>query len=111
MIQIASSQLGCSTGNVTCYCNEPDFGYGVRDCSNEACPNASDANEVIAYGLTYCREALSSYSATASATVSGSAASVLSSAVGGTVPATTMATTTPAANNTATIVNTVNTVT
>lgn len=55
MIQIASSQLGCDQGNVTCYCTEPDFGYGIRDCSTEACPNQQDAQEVIAFGTTYCQ--------------------------------------------------------
>jgi len=43
MIQIASSQLGCDTGNVDCYCQQPDFGYGVRDCAQEACQSDSDA--------------------------------------------------------------------
>ena len=59
MVSIASSQLGCSTGNVTCYCTQPDFGYGVRDCANEACPNAGDANTVISFGVTYCQSKLS----------------------------------------------------
>jgi hypothetical protein len=54
MIGIASSQLGCNTGNVTCYCTQPDFGYGVRDCANQACPSSSDAQSVISYGVTYC---------------------------------------------------------
>jgi hypothetical protein len=53
MIQIASSQFGCDFGNVTCYCTNQDFGYGIRDCSNEAC-SASDAAEVIAFGTQYC---------------------------------------------------------
>jgi len=54
MIQIASSQLGCSAGNVTCYCTQPDFGYGVRDCSKQACANASESDQVVSFGLTYC---------------------------------------------------------
>jgi len=83
MIQIAGSQLGCATGNVTCYCTQPDFGYGVRDCANEACQNSGDAQRVIAFGSTYCASALSSYSQTVSgASVTGSALSVLSSAAG-----------------------------
>jgi hypothetical protein len=77
MIQIASSQLGCAAGNVTCYCNEPDFGYGIRDCSDESCTNQAEAQTVIAYGLTYCTSALASYSATVSgATATGSTSSL-----------------------------------
>ncbi|KAF2766117.1 CFEM-domain-containing protein, partial [Teratosphaeria nubilosa] len=54
MIQIATTEFGCSAGNVTCYCEQPRFGYGVRDCSNEACPSSSDANTAISYGVNYC---------------------------------------------------------
>lgn len=54
MVQIASSQLGCSAGNVTCYCTQPDFGYGVRDCANEACQNTTEAQSVITFGVSYC---------------------------------------------------------
>lgn len=78
MIQIASSQLGCAAGNVTCYCTEPDFGYGVRDCANQACTNASDATTVISFGTSYCASALASYSSTASPSASSITASGLS---------------------------------
>ena len=54
MISIADSQFGCSVGNVTCYCTNKDFGFGIRDCSNEACPNASQAAQVISFGNQYC---------------------------------------------------------
>ncbi|KAF2016922.1 CFEM-domain-containing protein [Aaosphaeria arxii CBS 175.79] len=54
MVGIATSQFGCAVGDVSCYCNEARFGYGVRDCSNQACPSGDDANRVIAYGLNYC---------------------------------------------------------
>ena len=82
MIQIASSQLGCSTGDVTCYCREPDFGYGVRDCANEACPSNDDAQTVIAFGTQYYGMALQSYQSTdsGSSTPAASAISILSSA-------------------------------
>jgi hypothetical protein len=58
MIQIASTQLGCAQGNVTCYCTEPDFGYGIRDCSDQSCPTKQDAQEVISFGTTYCASKL-----------------------------------------------------
>ena len=83
MIQIASSQLGCDTGNVNCYCQQPDFGYGVRDCAQEACQSDSDAQTVISFGQQYCQMAIDSYSSTASGTPTASALSVLSSATGG----------------------------
>lgn len=54
MISIATSSFGCAQGNVTCYCTNQDFGYGIRDCSNEAC-SASDAATVIAFGTQYCK--------------------------------------------------------
>lgn len=87
MIAIASSQLGCSGGNVTCYCTEPDFGYGVRDCANEACTSDEDANTVISFGTSYCANALQSYTSTASTgapTPANSAGSILSQASGAT---------------------------
>ncbi len=54
MIAIASSQFGCSLGNTTCYCTNQDFGYGIRDCANEAC-SSSDAGAVVDFGTQYCR--------------------------------------------------------
>ena len=84
MIQIASSQLGCDTGNVNCYCQQPDFGYGVRDCAQEACEGDDDAQTVISFGQQYCQMAIDSYSSTASGGMpTASALSVLSSATGG----------------------------
>ena len=77
MINIAQSQFGCNSGNVTCYCSNADFGYGVRDCSNESC-SASDAATVIAFGTAYCQQALGGGSSSASgltASTTGSLAS------------------------------------
>lgn len=53
MVDIAQSSFGCSTNNATCFCCHPDFGYGIRDCANEAC-SSSDASSVIQYGVQYC---------------------------------------------------------
>ena len=101
MIQIASSQLGCSAGNVTCYCTQPDFGYGVRDCANEAC-QSGEAQTVISFGTSYCASALASYSQTASgASVTGSALSVLSSAGGSATGSAASASTTDSASGSA----------
>lgn len=54
MLGIANSQFGCGQGDVLCYCREPNFGYGVRDCANEAC-GSNDASTVIAFGTQYCQ--------------------------------------------------------
>lgn len=53
MVNIASSEFGCTAGDVVCYCTKLDFGYGVRDCANEACTNG-ESGQVIAYGTNYC---------------------------------------------------------
>jgi hypothetical protein len=77
MLGIATSSFGCGQGDVLCYCREPNFGYGVRDCANEAC-GASEAATVIAFGTQYCQQALAS--ASPSPTSGASALSVLESA-------------------------------
>lgn len=59
MIQIASGQFGCNLGNATCYCSEPNFGYGIRDCADQSC-SASDAAKVITFGTEYCESELRS---------------------------------------------------
>ncbi|KAF2730027.1 hypothetical protein EJ04DRAFT_515529 [Polyplosphaeria fusca] len=55
MLGIATSAFGCASGDIVCYCTEPNFGYGVRDCSNQACSSAEDAAAVIAYGTQFCQ--------------------------------------------------------
>ncbi|KKY16885.1 putative cfem domain protein [Diplodia seriata] len=53
MVSIATNEFGCSQGDVSCQCNNADFGYGLRDCANEAC-GSQDAASVISYGNSYC---------------------------------------------------------
>ena len=53
MLGLAPS-LGCSATDAACLCRSADFGYGVRDCANEACGDAATAQQVIAYGTQYC---------------------------------------------------------
>lgn len=53
MVNIANTQFGCAAGNVTCYCTDPRFGYGLRDCSGQACGAAVQA-QVLAFGTAYC---------------------------------------------------------
>ena len=54
MITIATEQFNCGNGNASCYCVEPNFSRGIRDCSNESCMDDSDAAAVIEYGSNYC---------------------------------------------------------
>jgi hypothetical protein len=46
--------LGCSNTDAACLCRNVNFGYGVRDCSNQACPDQNAVSSVISYGLAYC---------------------------------------------------------
>lgn len=36
-----------------CYCLQPDFGYGLRDCANEAC-SSEDAETTLSYATGFC---------------------------------------------------------
>ncbi|KAK3933467.1 carbohydrate-binding module family 18 protein [Diplogelasinospora grovesii] len=47
------SALGCASPAPSCLCQNVNFGYGLRDCSNGACGTAV-ASTVIAYGSSYC---------------------------------------------------------
>lgn len=51
-------QLGCPNVNgqpdACCLCANANFGYGVRDCTNQACTSDADKSAIIAYGLSYC---------------------------------------------------------
>jgi len=79
MLGIATSQFGCAAGDIVCYCSEPNFGYGVRDCSNESC-SAEDAAKVISFGTEYCASALASATGASASAVSTGALGILSSA-------------------------------
>lgn len=49
----AVASFGCEATDVNCYCQEPNFGYGIRDCANEAC-GGDQAQAIISYGRVYC---------------------------------------------------------
>jgi len=51
---IAVNQFKCAQGDFACYCGNPDFGYGVRDCSNQACGSPDAASSVISYASSFC---------------------------------------------------------
>ncbi|KAF1808559.1 hypothetical protein P152DRAFT_517457 [Eremomyces bilateralis CBS 781.70] len=52
MLQLAPT-LGCDEGDHNCYCCNANFGYGIRDCANEACDN-EDAVKVLQWGAAAC---------------------------------------------------------
>lgn len=61
--QATSPAIGCdSQTDYTCLCNEPNFLYGVRDCSSQTCQDIDDANAAVAWGNDFC----ASYSGTVS---------------------------------------------
>ena len=52
--------LGCNAYDAYCLCNNVNFGYGLRDCSNGAC-GADVASTVIAFGSAYCSTATATH--------------------------------------------------
>lgn len=103
MLVIAQTQFGCSEGNVTCYCTQPRFGYGVRDCADEACPSSMDATQVIAFGSQYCEKALASVSSTPTPNAYGILTSATASSMGSMSSGTESSTGTESASSTATV--------
>ncbi|KAI1868953.1 hypothetical protein JX265_006932 [Neoarthrinium moseri] len=68
-----AGNLGCSATDYSCLCTRPRFLFGVRDCANQACPNAGDAQTVIDYGVAFCANAgvaISDISVSSTASVS-----------------------------------------
>ncbi len=61
MINIASTELGCTAGDVACYCTNQDFGFGIRDCSSAIC-SPEEAASVIAFGAEYCASTFGPFS-------------------------------------------------
>jgi CFEM domain len=53
MLGLAVS-LGCPSTDVACLCANQNFGYGVRDCSAQACPPGTDLSGISQYALQYC---------------------------------------------------------
>ncbi|KAF2117633.1 hypothetical protein BDV96DRAFT_679448 [Lophiotrema nucula] len=84
VLNLAQGSFGCTAGDFVCYCTDENFGYGIRDCANEACSSQSDAASVIAWATAFCEQALSStasaesQSATSAIRTSAAVASVTS---------------------------------
>lgn len=51
-----AGELGCSNADAACLCRNANFGYGVRDCSYQAC-GAEIGGQTVAFGAKYCKDA------------------------------------------------------
>ncbi|KAK8086677.1 hypothetical protein PG994_001651 [Apiospora phragmitis] len=49
-----ASDFNCGNGDWRCLCSNKNFIYGVRDCSDQACPKPEDANAVKVFGKNQC---------------------------------------------------------
>ncbi|KAK1723806.1 hypothetical protein CaCOL14_000709 [Colletotrichum acutatum] len=56
-MQGLASDLGCTAGDNACLCRNPNFAYGIRDCSFQSCTQSSDAEAAVASGIELCRQA------------------------------------------------------
>jgi hypothetical protein len=48
-----AGELGCSSSDMNCLCAKANYGYGIRDCTTEACP-ADNAAAVLSSALSSC---------------------------------------------------------
>ena len=42
----AAQALGCAPGDHGCLCQNQNYQFGIRDCTNQACPGANAAQAV-----------------------------------------------------------------
>ncbi|KAF6840494.1 CFEM domain-containing protein [Colletotrichum plurivorum] len=68
-MQGLASNLGCGSGDTACLCRNPDFTYGIRDCSYQSCNDNAQAEQAVAYGINLCRDAGVAVATTPQATV------------------------------------------
>ncbi|WDK09596.1 CFEM domain-containing protein [Colletotrichum graminicola] len=54
-MQSLAANLGCAADDTACLCRNPDFTYGVRDCSFQSCQQSGDAQQAVAAGIELCR--------------------------------------------------------
>ncbi|KAF6843985.1 CFEM domain-containing protein [Colletotrichum musicola] len=68
-MQGLASNLGCGSGDTACLCRNPDFTYGIRDCSYQSCNDNAQAEQAVAYGINLCRDVGVAVATTPQATV------------------------------------------
>ncbi len=52
-----AAEFGCGNNDIACLCKNKDFGYGIHDCSVQACADVDQANVAIAWGNSLCSSA------------------------------------------------------
>jgi len=79
-MQSFATNLGCTAGDTACLCRNPDFTYGIRDCSFQSCQQSGDAQQAVAAGIELCRQAGVAVEATPGVTVTQPAGSATATA-------------------------------
>jgi len=51
-----AEELGCDAGDNACLCLNPNFTYGVRDCSRAIC-DENQVSDIVEYAINYCSNA------------------------------------------------------
>jgi hypothetical protein len=49
-----AGEFSCQSTDIACLCKNPNFGYGIRDCSYQYCQNDTAAAQIVAFGVQYC---------------------------------------------------------
>ena len=57
MTSAKAQELGCSENDLKCLCGNPNFMYGLRDCSRAVCDQSADTEKVIEFGMKLCQNA------------------------------------------------------
>lgn len=52
-----AGEFNCGSDDIACICGDERFGFGVHDCSVQACQSVDDANVVIGWGNNLCESA------------------------------------------------------
>lgn len=48
-----AEELGCKSGDMECLCRSNDYKYGIRDCTDQACPG-EDTAAVVQNAVSKC---------------------------------------------------------
>ena len=54
------SELECENNDIECLCQNPNFIYGLRDCSSATCDD-EEARRIIDFGVQLCKGKSDSY--------------------------------------------------
>ncbi|KAK0704748.1 hypothetical protein B0H67DRAFT_603804 [Lasiosphaeris hirsuta] len=52
-----ASTFSCGAEDIACLCKAPNWGFGIRDCSIQACQDDAKANTIISWGNQLCADA------------------------------------------------------